>query len=510
MNLAGLMQQAAAAVQSGDLARAEPLLLQIVGANPRDAEAWHVLAVIAVRAGRPLDAVEQAGRAHALDRRNPLFLNTLGVAHSEAGNIEEAVRCFNRAIKERPAHAESHYNLGKALAKLEDWPGAERSYKRARQLDPSRADFANNLAALYCHLGRFGEALPLLNEAYARTPGDETVATNRSIALHAVSGPAAAIEELASFALRYPQAAKARVALGRFLLAHGRVAEGWREYAWRRPPPGPLPGISPGQRSLLLPEQGIGDHLFFLRFVPGLRECGVHVAFACPPKIAPLLAETGAVDELCPENCRQADYDVAVSIGDLPLLLHDWRTPPPVRLNAGPVAEWRERLADLGPAPYLGVTWRGGTRRTDTREFAARGEVPLYKEIGVETLATALRGWRGTVLVLQRLPAHGEVAAFSKALGRPAHDLSALNDSLLDMSAVLTLIEEYVGVSNANMHIRAGLGRCARVLVPFPPEFRWMDAGEESPWFPGFRVLRQPPSHDWSGPLAALHSYVSS
>ena len=72
------------------------------------------------------------------------------------------------------------------------------------------------------------------------------------------------------------------------------------------------------------------------------------------------------------------------------------------------------------------------------------------------------------------------------------------------MAAVLSLIDEYVGVSNTNMHIRAGLGKTARVLVPFPPEFRWMNAGSESPWFPGFRIYRQPPGRDWRPVLDAL------
>ena len=61
------------------------------------------------------------------------------------------------------------------------------------------------------------------------------------------------------------------------------------------------------------------------------------------------------------------------------------------------------------------------------------------------------------------------------------------------MAAVLSLIDEYVGVSNTNMHIRAGLGKTARVLVPFPPEFRWMHAGSQSPWFAGCQLYRQPP-----------------
>jgi hypothetical protein len=54
------------------------------------------------------------------------------------------------------------------------------------------------------------------------------------------------------------------------------------------------------------------------------------------------------------------------------------------------------------------------------------------------------------------------------------------------------------------MHRRAETGRTARVLVPCPPEWRWMATGDESLWFPGFRVYRQGPDGDWSGALARL------
>jgi hypothetical protein len=54
------------------------------------------------------------------------------------------------------------------------------------------------------------------------------------------------------------------------------------------------------------------------------------------------------------------------------------------------------------------------------------------------------------------------------------------------------------------MHIRAGLGKTARVLVPFPPEFRWMHAGGESPWFPGLPIYRQTAGRDWRSVLDLL------
>src|SRR4051812_15041457 len=117
-SLTALVRAAASAVDAGDDARAEPLFRHIVAENPRDADAWHMLAVIAIRAGRGAEGIESALRAHQLDRRNHLYLNTLGVAHGEAQQLDEAVRWFKRALRERPSHAESHYNLGKAHGKL--------------------------------------------------------------------------------------------------------------------------------------------------------------------------------------------------------------------------------------------------------------------------------------------------------------------------------------------------------------------------------------------------------
>jgi Flp pilus assembly protein TadD len=505
MTLEALMREAAGAVDAGDLRRAEPLLREIVGLNPRDAEAWHMLAVIGIHAGRAEDALNSARRAHELERRNHLFLNTLGTAHAETGNLEEAMRCFRRALKERPAYAEGHYNLGKVHGKLGELSEAERCYMRARQIDPRRADVANNLAALYSRQGRYRDALALFAEARAALPDDEAIVINSAIAALATSGPEAAIEVLRKFVELHPKAATVRAELGRRLLAEGRFAEGWSEYAWRLGTPKELPERI-GKRVLLLPDQGLGDHLFFLRFVEKLRQHAAYVAFACPAKLRALLAGNKVLDGLDDTG----DFDLSLPLGDLPRLLADSSTPPALALHPASdrVAKWRERLAALGPGPYLGVMWRGGSRREDASEFAARGEDPLYKEVDLSAFAAALRGWCGTVLVLQRLPAPGETDAFSRALGRAAHDLSAANDELSEMAALLSSIDEYVGVSNTNMHIRAGVGKKARVLVPFPPEFRWMHT-EHSRWFPGFPVYRQTSAHDWGAALARLMLEIS-
>ena len=510
--LSDLMEAAARAVEAGDDARAEPLLLRIVSHNPRDAEAWHMLAVIAVRGGKSAQATEHAKRALELDRRNADYLNTLGVAHTEARQLEAALSCFKRALKERPDYADGHYNLAKVYGKLGRTAEAEQSYLRARRIAPEKAEVAANLAILHIRQGRYDDALALLAEARTRLPDDQSVLINAATALLARSGAEAALAELGAFLEAHPLAAAVHAERARLLLAQGRFAEGWNEYAWRH---GREPARVPAcdrKRVLLLPDQGLGDHLFFLRFAAELRRRAAHVAFACPDRLYELLEVKSPVDELRRGALAPEGFDLALPLGDLPRLLGSHDTPPPVSISVAPerLSRCGERLAALGPPPYLGVTWRAGARKEDRAEFAARGEDPLQKEIEIRVLAGALRRWPGTVLVLQRLPRGGEVAAFSKALGRACPDLSASNDDLAEMAALLSMLDEYVGVSNTNMHIRAGLGRAARVLVPFPAEFRWMNAGAHSPWFEGFRIYREPPGRDWRHAMSGLADDLSA
>jgi hypothetical protein len=87
--------------------------------------------------------------------------------------------------------------------------------------------------------------------------------------------------------------------------------------------------------------------------------------------------------------------------------------------------------------------------------------------------------------------------------------MTALNEPLEDMLALLALLDDYVCVSNTNVHLRAGAGRTSRVLMPHPPEFRWMADGDESPWFPGTRIYRQTAAGDWACALTRLKKELS-
>ena len=73
---------------------------------------------------------------------------------------------------------------------------------------------------------------------------------------------------------------------------------------------------------------------------------------------------------------------------------------------------------------------------------------------------------------------------------RHAHDMSAVKkEDLAEMAALLSLIDEYLGVSNTNMHVPAGVQTPAAWWSPFSPDFRCMHLGDEAPWFGSLTAL---------------------
>jgi hypothetical protein len=87
------------------------------------------------------------------------------------------------------------------------------------------------------------------------------------------------------------------------------------------------------------------------------------------------------------------------------------------------------------------------------------------------------------------------------ALGKPPY--------LEDMLALLALLDDYICVHNTNIHLMAGIGKTARILIPYPPEWRDMKIGNESPWFKGFKLYRQNRDKSWSQALDDLKRDLS-
>jgi tetratricopeptide (TPR) repeat protein len=449
--------------------------------------------------GRNEEAVTAYRRSLAIRPAQADARNNLGVALLALDRLDEAEAAFDEALRLQPAYPEAWSNRGNALRRLERPEEAIEACEKAIGLRPGYAEAFANLGAALIDLGQWERAEAACAEAIRLAPRLAQAWFNLGN-LRKDRGLYAEADEFYTRALEIaPAYATATWNRALTRLMRGRFAEGFRDYRLRptvdrarQPLPAePLPMNLEGERLTIVHDQGIGDEIFFLRFAEGLKQRGATIAYVATPKTAPLLARVPAIDNLLGANDKPPVADRVLSVGDLPFLTGA-RTaadiPPPLALPPlpGRLAEMRTRLAALGPPPYVGVTWRGGIPKKEM----------LYKAIRFDRLAGVLAPLPVTVLVLQRHPRPGEVIAFAETLGRTAHDLTDLNEDLEGMLALLALLDDYVGVSNTNMHLRAASGGACRVAIPFPPEFRWLAAGK-SPWFPGFSLYRQLADGDW-------------
>ena len=533
---------AAALAMQGKLAEAESMLRRITTRFPDSAAAWYNLGNVLRDAQQPHDAITAYEKALELEAGHVDARNALGSVLHSLQRFAEAERHYRECLRRAPGYRRALFNLASVVIDLGRFTEAESLCRDIVAVEPLTPESHAFLGTTLAHQGRLLEAMPCHREAARLAPDNVRSRAIYGSILTEVGRFAEGRRLLADAIVDGADTDASRLMLTTALLAHGALQDGWGDYALRpaaqrfreKYPEAALSVALPadlrGRSVCVLREQGLGDEIFFLRYARVLAERGARVAYRASGKIASLIARAAFIDELLPEGGAVPAADACILVGDLPHALG--KTPSsPVPAPAGPRAaatrEWterislywpavpasieiapvpekltalRERLATLGPPPYIGVTWRAGTPPQDQ----GADSWLLYKEVGLEALGRALSRAGGTFLALQRKPAAGEIERLAEALGKPLHDLTALNEDLEDMLALLALIDDYVGVSNTNMHLRAAAGKSARVFVPLPAEWRWMQSRTASPWFAGFRVYRQSLQGDWSGALAGL------
>ncbi len=474
--------------------------------DPRNAAAESGLGFALQMAGDARGALDAFRRAAALDPNAAEIQINLGAALQHAGLLEEALSHLARANTLAPGHPEAQYNIGVVLQAKGDLAGAETAYRSALAQAPGHARALNNLGVVLERGGRSDAALPLLDRVVAAAPDFPEARFNRGNVL----------KELGRFdeaILSYDRAlalnstlrdARKNRALARLTL--GDFVRGWRDHL-ARDLPRPhavdldsrlLAGLA-GKTVLLRREQGVGDELFFLAFAPLLVARGIRMIAEVDPRLVDMMERTGVFAKVVALPRDAGPVAGEFYIGDLPLLLGHGAVedcPPPLAIPPIPerVAAMRARLAALGRGPFLAVTWRAG--------IIVEGR--YTKTIKMDAVAAALARARGRLVAVQRKPEAGEVDAFAAAAGRPVADFTNVNDDLEDMLALISLVDEYVALSNTNVHLKTATGTGSRVLVPHPPEWRLLAEGDTSPWYPGSRLYRQTHEGDWSHALGRL------
>ncbi|MEO7726654.1 MAG: tetratricopeptide repeat protein [Burkholderiales bacterium] len=533
----------------GKFDAAAEILQRLAARFPHSALVWFNLGNVQRDRQLAAEALTAYRKAIALDPHGVEARNNLAGVLQATLQFEEAEREFRECIRAAPEYLLARCNLASVVMDLGRFDEAAAFCRDIIRLAPELPLAHSFLGAALSHQGRLLDALTSHASAARLSPGDAKIAQTYAATLTDSGRIGEGLDWFARALALKPDLESTHQLLASALLGHGCLNAGWAQYGYR---PWPrmfrnehphialaksLPADLAGKHICVMREQGLGDEIFFLRFAPQMHAAGARVTYCATRKISSLLARAPGLDAVLDEITPPPDTDTVILAGDLPHALGalpastlpatdnfvtaatNWHpplrisaywpaVPPPLPLVplANRLEEMRAHLAKVGPGPYLGLTWRGGTPPREQRAVIW----VLYKEIGIAPLAAALRDVPGTFIGLQRNATPGEFDELSTALGRRVHDFSDLNEDLEGMLALLALIDDYIGVSNTNMHLRAGVGKTARVLVPSPPDWRWMmNNAPRSPWFPDFSIYRQSLNGDWSAALRELKANLA-
>lgn len=365
-----------------------------------------------------------------------------------------------------------------------------------------------NRALLLARLGRRDEAMAAYRAALARYPDNPAAAEGLARLLGETGADAEALSVLQGALRRRPEPVlQARTAMP--LLRLGRLREGFRAYAhrWSVPEYGddrhavrrPDPATAwhgqcsvAGRRVLVFAEQGFGDTLQFVRFVPELARRGAQVLLEVQPELLPLLRGFPGTTEVFAQGAAARGetvpaFELSCPLLDLPGIFRTSLAtlPRPVAPAVPPrrLAAWRARLGEAG-RPRVGLAWSGRVTGGDVRPIPPALLRPLLD-----------------------LP----VAFHAVQAGVPDEDRAALPGLIVhegaigdfaDAAALMSLLDAVVTIDTAAAHLAGTLGRPGLVMLAHVADWRWLAGRPDCPWYPSLALLRQPAPADWAPVVA--------
>lgn len=160
------LNKATAALEEGRLEEASAICATLIAADPANAQAIHLLGVIAYQSGGSIsEARELIERAIGLEPNDSKFYNSRGALQYAQGNTQDAAVDFRRATQLAPNDSMAWNNLGNALLKLNDVAEAEQAFRRALARQPAPVAAINNLGVALKRRGQFDKALICFREA---------------------------------------------------------------------------------------------------------------------------------------------------------------------------------------------------------------------------------------------------------------------------------------------------------------------------------------------------------
>lgn len=522
-------------LKSGSAGRAERAFSRATACDPDNAESY-------CNRGVTLDAQRRYEAAVACYQQalscKPDFVNAMfnmGNSYISLSRLEEARACYERVIELNPNFLAAHLCLGEVGKNLQNFVLARTEFERAVSIDPCCADAFQGVAEIcqaeeryedaivayrralalkpgsaaalnmmgtaYQSIEQLDEAEECYRQALALVPDQPTVLNNLAVVLNAQGRLEEAVTVYRHLLDVDPNYADGHWNLSVALLAMGVYPEGWREFEWRFRKANPVlsrPFYQPlwdgsalaGRTILLHAEQGFGDTLQFIRYVPLVAQRGGDVIIECQvPALKRLLLSLDGVTGVIVTGEPLPHFDCHLPLMSLPLVFGTTLETIPCQVpylaaDQQEVEIWRQRLGASGRFK-VGLVWYAKQSQVLNRKRSCPIKFfsPLWMVKGVE------------FYTLQIGVGTEQLEDF--AVSHEIIDLTCDIADFADTAALMTNLDLVIAIDTAVAHLAGAVGVKTWVLLPHVAEWRWLCGRLDSPWYPTMKLFRQPAQGDW-------------
>ena len=434
----------------------------------------------------------------------------LGRGLFEQGAVEQALACFQKALSINPRLSLAWIGVGLVHQREGRSQQAEEAARKGLELSPGDPDVLTNGANILTNSGLFAEARPFARKAVEVRP-------NSPVAWNCLGRIAEAHDENEEAIRCYGQAIgllpnyiMARWNHAVALLRKGDYQRGWQAYEWRwkkwegvfKPRQGlarPLwdGGELHGKTILLYQEQGLGDGIQFIRYVPLIVARGGRAIVESQAPVVRLFGMMPGVHASIERNARAPAFDVECPLMSLPRVLGTTLQTVPAKVpylypDATEAQAWKDRLAADGPGLRVGLVWAGSAANANDRQrsMMLADFAPLARIPGVRLIS------------LQKGPASAQIA--ETQMGADMSDPTADLNDLATTAALIANLDLIITVDTAVAHLAGALGKPVWTLLPFVADWRWLLKREDSPWYPTMRLFRQTTQRDWTSVIGRV------
>lgn len=449
------------------------------------------------------EAIDDYQNALQIDPRFVMGWLNLAIAFALNNQEDKADDCFRKTLELDSNNTDALFLLGNQLLGQRELEKAIGCYNQVLNLEPDHYLACNSMGIAYLSLMEAEKAYTFLRRTLLIRPDMTSAMTNIGTACRDMDRLDEAVSWYGSALAIEPDDADTHWNLALALLHQGKYTQGWREYEWRfqkadkiaiRPCGLPLwDGSELKDKTIIVQaEQGYGDLIQFMRYVPLLASAGNSVILECQDNaIKPLV-------ELLPKPIRsiscleqQPAADVRIPLLSLPLIYMTTLDSIPfpdgyLSPSVGQVARWRMVVDNFATPSTLriGFAWDGRkTFRNDKRSIPLEKLTPLFELEGTAFIS------------LQK----GEQAQQLKSLPAKYNilDISDQLQTFADTAALIAGLDLVICVDTSVAHLSGAVGCPTWVMLKVGPDWRWLELRNDSPWYSSVRLYRQQQDGQW-------------